>query len=667
MAEAAAVEVEDQRPLYMERGVGQLLFNYLPDRTVDWEDGAAIVQLTNVRLQSAWSDRKAQMVRHEVAAYIGRWKSRGGIVSSKFPDLLTRPDRITVGEPVGIAARVLDTALICRACARLVFRKRSQLAGKDPHRLDCPSCGSKTLRQFGQVFVHGCGELVPVTEWLPQMPKGDDGKYKISAQPLRCQTCGDKGVPELPARSERARDMTVSCRTCRGVIAQRLTARCPACAKMFEGTEGDPREGEVGNTPVARVLMRLANYRANDAYYPHALTILRLDRPETLRGVDDESELLRSLLPAGRRPGGESATSRLTEIVHRIADAEARGDQEQASRLRRQLVDVATGEKPAGSTEESRGLRDAPEVVLRSLEESLALKQSVSVRNAEEVLATSTSASSLLAREIADQQERLGIRRVALVDDLPIIAATFGYTRRTFDETYNEDSLGAANLPTQLRSFYPLAHQAARRLGRADLAGTIPILAREGEHEGIFLALDPSRVVTWLVRNGVAIGTDGPPISRIIGALEDVDRYYDRIWDTSVHRYVFGLIHSLSHAAMRVISRLAGLDRTSVGEYLFIPLLGVVIYSNAAATRLGNMETVIRDHLLELLSGLAEEGLACLYDPDCLDRRGACHGCLHAPEICCRVFNHGLSRSFLQGGHVPWIDSAIDRQISGYW
>jgi hypothetical protein len=499
------------------------------------------------------------------------------------------------------------------------------------------------------------------------MPKDDDGKYRISAQPLRCQACGEKGVPELPARSERARDMTVSCRTCKGIIAQRLTARCPACAKELEGTFGEPRDEKNGNTPVARVVMRLANYRANDAYYPHTLTILRLDRPEVITRADDETELLRSLLPADRRPGGQTATSRLGELVRRMAEAEARGDQNEVDRLGAQLVDAATRD-PKKVPKAAHGLVNAPEIVLRSLEESLAFKQSVSVREAGEVVTTSDSASTLLVNEIAEQQKRLGIRRVALVDDLPIITATFGYTRRTFNETYDEESLGATGLPTQLRPFYPLDRTAARRLGRADLAGTIPFLAREGEHEGIFLAFDPQRVVEWLGRNGVALGDESQPaVSRITTALEGVDRYYDRIWDTRVHRYVFGLIHSLSHAAMRVVSRLAGLDRTSVGEYLFLPLLGVVVYSNAAATRLGNMETVIRDHLLELLTTLPEEGLACLYDPDCLDRRGACHGCLHAPEICCRVFNHGLSRSFIQGGHAPWVDPAIDTQISGYW
>ena len=38
-------EQTSERSFKMQRGVSQLLFNYLPNRTVDWEDGLAIVQL----------------------------------------------------------------------------------------------------------------------------------------------------------------------------------------------------------------------------------------------------------------------------------------------------------------------------------------------------------------------------------------------------------------------------------------------------------------------------------------------------------------------------------------------------------------------------------------------------------------------------------------------
>jgi hypothetical protein len=79
------------------------------------------------------------------------------------------------------------------------------------------------------------------------------------------------------------------------------------------------------------------------------------------------------------------------------------------------------------------------------------------------------------------------------------------------------------------------------------------------------------------------------------------------------------------------------------------------------------LETLARDHLLSFLRVLAEEAMTCLYDAQCIDHYGACHGCLHSPEISCRVFNHGLSRAFLMGGHAPWADVTTDENIIGYW
>ncbi|HEY1350705.1 MAG TPA: hypothetical protein VGF67_13865 [Ktedonobacteraceae bacterium] len=153
--------------------------------------------------------------------------------------------------------------------------------------------------------------------------------------------------------------------------------------------------------------------------------------------------------------------------------------------------------------------------------------------------------------------------------------------------------------------------------------------------------------------------------------LEPVDRYYDAIWDTvhpKVHlRLVFGLLHSLSHAAMRAVSRFAGLERTSISEYLFLPLLGTVIYASSSTFSMGCIETMLRSNLYEFLEELGNEAMSCLIDPDCLDHRGACAECLYSPEISCRVFNHGLSRAFLIGGHIPWKDVSVAQQIKGYW
>jgi hypothetical protein len=152
-----------------------------------------------------------------------------------------------------------------------------------------------------------------------------------------------------------------------------------------------------------------------------------------------------------------------------------------------------------------------------------------------------------------------------------------------------------------------------------------------------------------------------------VRALEPVDRYYDNIWECPVRRYVFGLVHTLSHVTMLAATRFAGVERTSLSEYIFLPLLGTVVFDNSSSFRLGGMESMLRHSLSAFLECLTSESLDCLYDPDCIDHRGACHGCVHSPEISCRVFNHGLSRAFLLGGHTPWTDVASEQQIIGYW
>ena len=302
----------------------------------------------------------------------------------------------------------------------------------------------------------------------------------------------------------------------------------------------------------------------------------------------------------------------------------------------------------------------------RAIDEALAFKQTIDYRPAIDIARQGGSATSLLITQVAEDLTRLGVRELLAVSDLPVILASFGYTRRTFEPTYSE--LTAKDLPTRIRPFPSLDQDAARRLGRPDLAGAVPILAREGEHEGLFFSLEPDRVVRWLELNNIQLPhPHKPALIRIMQSLEIVDRYYDNISDCPIRRFVFGLIHSLSHAAMRTAGRFAGLERTSISEYIFLPLLGAVVFDNSSTFKLGGLETLARDNLATFLRELDNEAMTCLYDTQCIDHQGACHGCLHSPEISCRVFNHGLSRAFLIGGHAPWVDVATDHQLIGYW
>ncbi len=649
----------------MQRGVSQLLFNYLPGRTVDWEDGLAIVQLGSLRLSSAWEVDRMPAILEEISELFARWRARGGKVDVNFPDP-KEAGRFTVGPPEAIEAHFLETALACARCSRLVFRSMNELTLKGGR--TCPACGEPRLRQIPQVFVHGCGELVPVSEWLPGTKKNDDESIHTANRPLKCLRCGPLGELYLPSRTERVKDMRVVCRRCDTQIVDRFTARCHRCLKKIQKDESKVQDGS-GETIVTRIAMRMTRYSASDTYYPQTLTILRLDRPTITATDDSEADILRRILPLNRRPTQSHGTSGgLMALVRRLKDAELAEDKEQVATLKKMIANAALGSQTISERKET-GTNQQWSIDDRDLEravyESLAFRQNVTSRDATSVAEGSVSAASLSGIERV--YRHLGLREVRLVDDLPVITATFGYTRRSFEPTYEE--LGAAALPTTIRPFPSIDERAARRIQRPENKGTVPILARESEHEGVFFALDFSRVLRWLSKNGISIGGDenDAAIVRILKCLEPVDRYYDNIWQCKVRRYVFGLVHTMSHAVMRAASRFAGIERTSISEYVFLPLLGAVVFDNSSSFRLGGMENMIKDQLPTFLESLSNDSLDCVYDPECVDYKGACHGCVHSPEISCRVFNHGLSRAFLIGGHAPWSDVASTEQVVGYW
>lgn len=658
-----AADTTESRPM-MTRGVSQLLFNYLPERTVDWEDGLAIVRLGGVRLSApVWPQDRARVVFEEIGHQITRWRLQGGTVDPEFPDPVRNPGRFTVGTPESIEAMVLQTAYICRQCNAFQFPSHADLANAQ-RPLRCTGCGSSSLRQFGQVFVHGCGELIPVKEYIPGIRYDENRIIEAIDRPIRCERCGRDAVLEMPPHSERVSEMKIRCRQCQAVVVERLTANCPRCAVRIAREQREEGGVTGGVSPIARMAMRLSRYSASDTYYPMTVTLLRLDRPELITTEDSSLQELRSLLPLNLRPEEESNPVAIFAALNaRLQRAYEIGDTAEQEHILTRIAAVATGTTHENTGGPQESPPDTEPDIIKAIQESIAFRKTVNTRPAL-ALARQSDAGQLLGERIGELQRRLGLAEIALVDDLPVITSTFGYTRRSFEPTYEE--LGTC-LPTEIRMFPALDRFAANSLGRQDLMGTIPILAREGEHQGIFVSLDPMRVIRWLARNGVDLPDGLPPITRILTALEPIDRYYDEIWQCQTRRMVFGLIHTLSHVVMRATSLFAGLERTSLSEYLFLPLLGTVVFDTSGGFQLGGIEALVRNHLAAFLEQLPADALTCIYDTDCIDGRGACHGCVHSPEIACRVFNHGLSRAFLLGGHVPWLDVSDDRQIIGFW
>ncbi len=373
---------ELEKPLMMQRGVSQLLFNYLPQRTVDWEDGLAIVSLGAVRLSTAWEEDRKTTLLLEVADLFDRWRSRGGTIDKEFPDPLREPERFTIGLPESISASLLQAALICQACGQLMFGEKK---GDKSSPLVCTNCSKARVRQIPFVFVHGCGELIPITEWLPATKTVEAG-LEPTKHPIRCSTCHSGAGLYMPGRSDRVKDMKVLCRKCKTQVIERFSARCHRCLNAINRENREAGRDTVGGEIVSRIAMRVARYSQSETYYPQTISILRLDRPKLTTNVDEVSNLLRTMLPTDAELGKPaSAGDTIGVLTERLKAAEKRGDKEEVQRWTAKIIEAATGtvrpKEPVG-----RGiLQAAAPDIAKSIQESIAFRETVTARPAIEL------------------------------------------------------------------------------------------------------------------------------------------------------------------------------------------------------------------------------------------------------------------------------------------
>jgi hypothetical protein len=181
--------------------------------------------------------------------------------------------------------------------------------------------------------------------------------------------------------------------------------------------------------------------------------------------------------------------------------------------------------------------------------------------------------------------------------------------------------------------------------------------------EGIFVALDPTRLAEWESTEQVQART-----ARLRDAAE-------REWRTHNGNDVpfpldisprFLLIHTLSHAFIRRLSLDCGYSSSSLRERLYVatgdqPMAGFLIYTSApdADGTLGGLSREGRADRIEITLLQAIRDLEwCSSDPLCSAEinsfadslnLAACHSCAFLPETSCEHFNRYLDRGIVGG------------------
>lgn len=596
----------------MTRGKQQVLFNYLPNRTFDFERVAAIARVTGIRGDPR-TDLNAPVLLRRVEEEARAWQEE--FRPALRDDVFQQADRFVLLDPRSVQADLFPKVLWCQSagCGRVFdMRHRDVL----PQR--CNACQEGQLVQLRFIKIHRCGALQPLL-------------------PPACPQCHAASHMALDTRgSERISNFRWVCRQCNTSV-QPFGGYCTECQWPIQNLR--PMDIEVhraGRTYYGHTTVLLnIPHRRLDAFFslpewPAVAAAKFLGLPEVAgRALTDYGSSVRE----SQTPQSPGLTGvDLDDLLRRQANGELTPEQlvkeMQALRERRQQEHQSTS--PRGIAEHLSQRTGVPWTTWqRTGQEMLEAIMPIETGHPVELdIQDAAVPASICARH-------LGLSRVVLVSDYPIITATYGFSRADYRPNQ-----------ARLNPFPP----------HPDHRGRYPVFVDQVQADALLMSLNPDRVHAWLERNGcqphIPGGSDTTLARRayFVELLNGVPLRETLRADRREARMVFGLLHTLSHLSVRQAALLCGLDRTSLSEYLLPRALTFALYCNHRfGATIGALTALFEQSLAEWLNAIRQTR-RCVYDPVCRDSTGNCHACSHLAETSCRFFNLNLSRAFLFGG-----------------
>jgi len=239
----------------------------------------------------------------------------------------------------------------------------------------------------------------------------------------------------------------------------------------------------------------------------------------------------------------------------------------------------------------------------------------------ERILGFMSIKSHVIAENHVDP--KYGIEKVCLVDDIKLVQCVYGYVVGTYD--FNEVKEKDGFCFFRDGEFYQ-------------------ILSREISTEGILIILDKHQVVRWLMHNDFI--REPPP-------AESLNEWFVKIaiTENSIYQKVKELVHTISHALIKIAPIFCGINTNSIREFLLAEIPAVLIYNTTNST-LGSMHTLFETRLEDWFYAAEDVVENCIHDPVCISEESgaACIGCIVLSEVSCEEFNLHLNRRTLIGG-----------------
>jgi hypothetical protein len=278
-------------------------------------------------------------------------------------------------------------------------------------------------------------------------------------------------------------------------------------------------------------------------------------------------------------------------------------------------------------------------------------------------------------QEYIDLQAGLDLAEVRLIRNFPITTVTYGYSRLSpnpdpnaeglvSDPSHSPDTEGNAKTDGGAETDKSTAKESKTSFSgesevppRLNLFNTgkwadTEVFAQTTDAEAVMLRLDKNAVLDWLSDNDV-IADD---------SVSDVDQWFlshlgspgrfERIDPAStVTRYCYTLLHTLSHMFVEAIGTLSGYGRDSLVEHLLPRTMSFIIYKRPDTDfSLGSIFTLFEERFDKVVEQINDANY-CSFNTVCRqEHNAACEDCLYLSDITCQNVNYNLSRSTYFGG-----------------
>lgn len=613
----------------MNRGKSQALYKYLPGSWIDFnirgqERGnysAKVIRWNSEQLTGINKNRLIAMLNREISSFENQY--HGGEVppTTGFASELTTDtwDVLTPksgGDERGIIAGMDPLLFQCPDCHKVYqFENEEDYS----HHRKCDNC-NKYLEQIRQIYFCKCGYAT--------------GKH---------QGCKKHGFKKLYKYDE----YSFKCNECNTKIEMALT--CPVCGKRLY-----PRPN-----------------LASEQYFPFSLSFVDL--------IDEKLDNFLTKTNYGAFSAVSLWTGRIKqdEFDSLLKDgiiSDPAGYQKVYNQYVTTFSPIITDEKTLHDTAKAAADKECGNDIsakVDDLKKKVMIKQDQIIGFAEKLMEyhmvkvsensvdldeAKSAAKELNTNADPDSYDRIadkfGISDARVISDVPFVTCSYGYTR--VSPKYEEG--------VQLHAFTRENNKKGN------------VYAVKLRTEGVLFEFDRVKIIRWLERNEVINATDMPDID----SDEDVKLWFmnnirldaittfDEIEETQypITKYVYSLVHSLSHLLIKAASELCGLNKDSISEYLFPSIPAVMIYcQNSQGFNLGALFNTFEAYFDKWIENAAKKSRKCIFDPVCIERYRACTGCLFLNEISCQHFNQDLDRRLVTG----YFDRETKKRLYGFW